>query len=265
MLKHVRSVGAALILLCAGSAVQAEPTAQQLMERNFYISKISMLKSQTTMSLIAADGQKRERKMETLSKLQKNGIDSNLIVRFQYPADIKGTGFLEMERADADDDLWIYLPALQKVRRLISNNKKDSFMGSDFSYGEMLPPRVELYQHTLLRSETVENQDCYVIQSIPVSDKVRNDSGYSKKISWLRKDSALEAKVEYYDLEGQLLKVQWLRQPKLVEADKGRWLAQSREMTNVQTGHKTLFSLDVIDTKVSIADNVFSTRTLESR
>jgi len=254
------------LLLCVGLPLaNAEETAQQLMERNFFVSKISVMKSQMTMSLISADGQKRDRKIETISKLQSNGIDSNLIVRFQYPADIKGTGFLEMERVDADDDLWIYLPALHKVRRLISNNKKDSFMGSDFSYGEMLPPRVELYKHTLLHSETVENQECFVIESTPTSDKVRDDSGYSKKISWLRKDSALEAKVEYYDLLGQLLKVQWTRQPKLVETDKNRWLAQSREMTNVQTGHKTLILLDEIDTEVAISDDMFSTRALESR
>lgn len=267
MLNRVSRKGASVLaLLLAGAPLaQAEMSAQQLMERNFFVSKISVMKSQMTMSLIGADGQKRERKIETVSKLQKNGIDSNLIVRFQYPADIKGTGFLEVEHIDADDDLWIYLPALQKVRRLISNNKKDSFMGSDFSYGDMLPPRADLYQHTLLRAETLENQETLVIESVPVSDKVRNDSGYSKKISWLHKDSSLEAKVEYYDLAGKLLKVQWARQPKLIEADKNRWLAQQREMTNVQTGHKTVISLDVIDTKVVIADELFSTRALESK
>jgi hypothetical protein len=253
------------LLWAAGDLAAAEPGAQQLMERNFFASKISAIKSQMTMSLINKDGQKRERKIETLSKLQKNGIDSHLIVRFLFPADIKGTGFLELEQADADDDLWIYLPALHKVRRLVSNNKKDSFMGSDFSYGEMLPPRVDLYKHTLLRSELVEDQDCWVIESIPASDKVKNDSGYSKKISWLRKDSALEAKVTYYDLQGELLKVQWVRQPKLVEPDKNRWLAQSREMTNVQTQHKSVISIDAIDTKQVIADEVFTTRSLEVR
>lgn len=255
------------VLLCAGLPLlaQAEVTARQLMERNFFVSKISVMKSQMTMSLISPDGHMRERKIETVAKLQKNGIDSKLNVRFQYPADIKGTVFLEIERIDGDDDLWIYLPALKKVRRIISNNKKDSFMGSDFSYGEMLPPRIDLYNHTLLRSESLENQDCYVVESTPASDKVRDDSGYSKKISWLRKDSALEARVEYYDLQGGLLKVQWARQPKLVEADKNRWLPQNREMTNIQTGHKTLISIDAIDTKVDVSDDMFTTRALESR
>ncbi|MDQ1919276.1 outer membrane lipoprotein-sorting protein [Massilia pseudoviolaceinigra] len=251
-------------IACALLPARAD-TAHDMMEKNFYVSKIGAMKSQMTMNLVAPDGKQRVRKMDTVSQLQKNGIDSSLVVRFQHPQDIKGTAFLEVEHADGDDDLWIYLPALQKVRRLVANNKKDSFMGSDFSYGEMLPPRVDAWRHTQIRSEAVEGQECVLIESVPASDKVREDSGYSKKLSWLRKDNALEAKVEYYDLAGKLLKVQHARQPKLVEPDKGRWLAQSREMVNVQTGHKTLISLDTIDTASSVTPQMFSTRALEVR
>jgi hypothetical protein len=255
----------AILVACLISAdgAWADITGKELMERNFFVSKISAFKSQMTMLLKSPDGQNRERKIETSSKLQDNGVDSKLIVRFHYPADIKGAGFLEIEHMDAEDDLWLYLPALQKVRRLVSNNKKDSFMGSDFSYGEMLPPRVELYQHTVLRSEPVDGQDCHVVESVPLSDAEREASGYSKKISWLRKDSALEAKVEYYDLQGQLLKVQLASQPKLVEADKNRWLPLVRQMTNVQTGHATVISFDAIDTEAPIADSLFVARSLD--
>lgn len=261
-IRPLQQAALGLALACALLPARAD-TAHDMMEKNFYVSKIGAVKSQMTMRLIAPDGGERVRKMDTVSQLQKNGIDSSLVVRFQHPLDIKGTAFLEVEHADGDDDLWIYLPALQKVRRLVSNNKQDSFMGSDFSYGEMLPPRVDAWRHTQLRSEAVAGQDCVLIESVPVSDKVRQDSGYSKKLSWLRTDSALEAKVEYYDLAGKLLKVQYVRQPKLVEPDKGRWLAQSREMVNLQTGHKSLITLDVINTAPGVMAQTFSTRALE--
>jgi len=264
--RFTRYAAGLMAMTCAAlSPAHAEDTADQLMERNFFVTKVSAMRVQMTMQLIAPDSQKRERKMETTSKLQKNGIDSNLIVRFQYPADIKGTAFLEVERIDADDDIWIYLPALQKVRRIVANNKKDSFMGSDFSYGEMLPPRVEAYKHTLLGTETIDGLPCGIVQSIPASDKVRDDSGYSKKVTWLDKNSALEVKVDYYDLEGKLLKVQRVHGPKLVDPEKNKWLAQVREMTNVQTGHKTVVSLDEIDTHVSLSDAAFSTRAIEGK
>ena len=243
----------------------ADSPAQQAMEQNFLVSKVASMKSESTMVLVSSDGQKRERRMESLSKLQPNGIDSKLIVRFEHPADIRGTSFLQVERFEGEDDLWIYLPALKKSRRLVSSNKKESFLGSDFSYGDLLPPQVAQYEHRLLRVETFEGVECSVVESVPKSDKVSAESGYGRKITWVRKDSGLEAKVEYYDLAGQLLKVQVVRKPRLVDPAKGRWIAEEREMSNQQTGHKTVLTFNRVEPRVAIADDQFSVRTLESK
>ncbi len=120
----------------------------------------------------------------------------------------RAPAFLQVEHIDGDDDLWIYLPALKKSRRLVANNKKDSFVGSDFSYGDITLPKVDQYRHTLLRSEKVDGFDCYVVESMPANDTVKANSGYSKKVTWVRTDNFLETKVEYYDLAGRLLKTQ---------------------------------------------------------
>jgi outer membrane lipoprotein-sorting protein len=215
------------------------------------------------MVLINDKGQKRERKMATTQKLQANGVDSNLLVKFSFPTDIKGTGFLQIEHSDRDDDQWIYLPALKKSRRLVANNKKDSFVGSDFSYGDVSLPKVDLYRHALLRSETVDGHDCYVVESAPANDAVKSNNGYSKKITWVRKDSFLEAKVEYYDLAGRLLKTQLITNHKLVEPDKRRWFALNREMINRQTGHKTVLSFEKVESGVPVPDELFTTRYVE--
>src|SRR5688572_14080302 len=140
-------------LTIAGRAADGEPDARTIMERNFFTSRVHALQVESTMLLVNERGQQRERSNTTLVKLQPNGIDSNFLVRFSSPADIKGTGFLQIEHSEGDDDLWIYLPALKKSRRLVANNKKDSFVGSDFSYGDILLPKVDPYRHTLWRSE----------------------------------------------------------------------------------------------------------------
>jgi hypothetical protein len=240
-----------------------ETSAHDLMEKNFFVSKIKALKSSATMLLVNDKGQTRERKNVTFSVLQPNGMDSKLLVKFTTPADIKGTTFLQIEHIDADDDEWIYLPALGKSRRLVANNKKDSFVGSDFSYGDISLPRVDLYEHRLLGSETIDGQDCYKIESTPKADITKINSGYSRKVTWLRKDNDVETKVEYYDLTGRLLKTQHVSQPKLLEPDKQRWLALHREMINEQTGHKTVLNFDEVDSGVSNADELFTTRYLE--
>jgi uncharacterized protein len=160
--------------------------------------------------------------------------------------------------------LWIYLPALKKSRRLVANNKKDSFAGSDFSYGEIALPKVDLYRHTTLRSEKVDGLECYVIESLPANETVKSNSGYSKKITWVRTDNFLEARVEYYDLGGRLLKTQATGpgRHQLIEPDKARWFALYREMTNHQSGHRTVIDAASAE-PVAIGDDMFTTRFLE--
>lgn len=249
----------------ATNEVRAEQTlsARDIMEKNFFASKIKTLKTESTMVLVNDKGQKRERKNATTLKLQANGVDSNLLVKFSFPNDIKGTGFLQIEHSEGDDDQWIYLPALKKSRRLVANNKKDSFVGSDFSYGDISLPKVDLYQHTLLRTENIDSKDCYVIESIPANDTVKANNGYSKKVTWVSKDSFVEVKVEYYDLAGRLLKTQMIGKHTLVEPDKQRWFALHREMINHQTGHKTVLNFDRAESGVPVADELFTTRYVE--
>jgi hypothetical protein len=247
----------------SSAAHAAEPTAREIMERNFHASKIKSLKTDSTMELVASGGGKRERRSTTVLKLQPNGVDSKLLVRFSSPADIKGTAFLQVEHIEGEDDQWIYLPALKKSRRLVANNKKDSFVGSDFSYGDISLPNVDLYRHALLRSEPWDRQDCYVVESVPIDDTVKSNSGYSKKLSWIRKDNFIEAKVEYHDLSGRHLKTQVTSNHKQVQTDPARSFALYREMVNHQTGHKTVLRFDDADSSVNTPDDTFSTRYLE--
>jgi Outer membrane lipoprotein-sorting protein len=260
------AVGSALTVLglCFGGGVAAaELSAHDMMQKNFFVAKIKSFKSTGTMVLINDKGQTRERKSSTYSVLQPNGIDSKLLVKFTFPTDIKGTAFLQVEHIEADDDEWIYLPALGKSRRLVANNKKDSFVGSDFSYGDISLPSVELYEHRLLGSEAVDGQDCYKVESTPKTESTRDNSGYSRKIAWLRKNNFVEAKVEYYDLSNRLLKTQVVSQPQLLEPDTQRWFAQHREMTNQQTGHKTVLNFDEVEAAVAVPEDLFTTRYLE--
>ncbi|HET9870498.1 MAG TPA: outer membrane lipoprotein-sorting protein [bacterium] len=242
---------------------QAALTADQVMEKNFYAAKVKTLKADSDLVLINAQGDKRVRKVSNLQALQPNGVDSKLLVKFLDPADIRGTGFLQIEHSDADDDQWVYLPALQKSRRLVANNKKDSFFGSDFSYGDITLPKPKAYVNTLKGSQAVDGIDCYVVESVPASESLKEDTGYGKKVSWIRKDDFIEAKVEYYDLSGQLLKVQVTGGVTKAGSNPDRYLVAHREMDNVQTGHKTTLDFTHVQTGVAVDDGVFSTRSLE--
>lgn len=246
-----------------GGGAESGPTARDVMERNFFVSKLRGLTADSVMVLVNDKGQRRERRSVNTVKLQPNGVDSMVLVKFSEPNDIRGTSFLQIEHSDGDDDLWIYLPALKRSRRLVASNKKDSFVGSDFSYGDILLPKVDLYRHTVLRSETVDGHECLVIESVPADETVRSTSGYSKKITWVRADNYLETQVEYYDLGGRLLKTQRVAEHVLMEPETQRWFAQRREMTNHQTGHSTLITFENIAPSAELSDELFTTRYLE--
>ncbi|PYM03363.1 MAG: RND transporter, partial [Candidatus Rokuibacteriota bacterium] len=133
--------------LTFGHTWAADPTAKEIMEKNFVVSKFVDSTSDATFTLINKTGQERVRKTFGTSKLQPNGIDNRRMVRFLSPPDVKGTVTLLVEHSDTDDDIWIYLPALKKVRRLVASNKKDSFVGTDFSYGDVIGHKVEEWGH----------------------------------------------------------------------------------------------------------------------
>jgi outer membrane lipoprotein-sorting protein len=237
--------------------------AAAIMEKNFLASKVTGVRLEASMVLINDKGQQRERRNTTVIALQENGIDSKFAVKFSTPADIRGTAFLQVEHGEADDDLWIYLPALKKSRRLVASNKKDSFVGSDFSYGDISLPRAAKYKHTVVRNERMDDVDCYVIESVPGDDTVKTNSGYSRKVTWVRSDNFVETKVEYYDLAGRLLKTQRVTKPQAVDAKAGRWFPLSREMTNHQTGHRTMLEVLKLETAVPTPDELFTTRYIE--
>lgn len=262
-MKQLFSVAFAAIILLFAQFVWAAPTAEEIMQKNFFASKPKRLKQEVTMTLVNERGQTRQRRMSVLSALQVNGTDSNILVRFLEPADVRGTGFLQIEHSAAEDDQWIYLPALRKSRRLVSNNRKDSFMGSDFAYGDVSLPKASLYAHKLLREEAVDGVACYVVESVPASEEVRRDYGYSRKTTWVAKDSFHEVRTEYHDTSGRLLKTQTLRDIVPIDTQSDRWLAKHKEMVNHQTHHKTVVTVDNYSVNPRIASDTYTLRTLE--
>ena len=252
----------AIALMCLASSAFSMDAAE-IMERNFKATKVSGFAGEVTMSLTNSRKEKRVRKMTVRSRLRDNGVDSAVLTRFGQPADIKGTGFLQIENSAADDDIWVYLPALGKTRRLASNNKRDSFFGTDFSYGDILLPAVSKYEHKLLKQEKVDGADCHVVESRPRDTRTRDDSGYSRKISWIDTQTFVERKVEYYDTRNALLKTQLTFDVKPEEA--GRWMPMRRQMTNHQTGHQTLYQFDRFTVRKDLKDADFVVRRLEDQ
>lgn len=255
-------VGSTTLLLVARMAHAEVLPPLVIMQKNLAATKVRDSTTNATFTLANKEGSTRVRKTIGYTRLQTNGNDNMRLVRFQSPADIKGTAILLLEHADADDDMWIYLPALRKVRRLSASNKKDSFVGTDFSYGDVIGYKPEEWTHRLVKEEIIDGAACYVIESIPANDTVRQNSGYSKRLSWISKDNYVAERVEFWDLADQPLK-------RITASDihqvgkNGRWQPMLSEAENLQTGHRTTIRLDDFKADQNVAENLFTLRELD--
>lgn len=241
----------------------SEPDASEIVRRNFVVDKVTDSRAEITMALVSESGTRRERSTISLSKLLPNGTDRQRVIRFTAPAEVKGTATLLVEHAAGDDDIWIYLPALHKVRRLIANNKKDSFVGTDFSYGDIIGHRVEDWTYRLLGRETVAGSETYVIEAAPSSDEVRETSGYGKRKMWIRTDNHVAVKATFWDGGGSLMKEFEATDIRQIDPKADKWQAFHLTMLNRQSGHRTELVFTKLEVGVGLRDEEFSERYLE--
>ena len=255
-------VGSSLLLTVARMAHAETLTPQAIMQKNLAATKMKDSTTDATFTLTNKDGASRVRKTRGFTRLQANGNDNMRLVRFLAPADIKGTATLLIEHANADDDMWIYLPALGKVRRLSASNKKDSFVGTDFSYGDVIGYKVEEWNHKLLREESLDGAATYVIESTPANDTVRQHTGYSKRLSWVRKDSFVAARTEFWDVANQPLKRIVASEIRQVGGN-GRWQPMLTEAENLQTGNRTRIRFENFQADQNVPESLFTTKELD--
>lgn len=254
---------ALLAIAVATSALAAGPDPTAIMRRNFLVGKVRDSRADVTMTLVSGSGTRRVRSTRSTSKLQPNGIDQKRLIRFLTPADVKGTATLLVEHSEGDDDIWIYLPALRKVRRLVASNKKDSFVGTDFSYGDIIGHKVEDWTYTYVGAEEVEGLTTHVIEALPRNDEVAANSGYGKRKLWIRVDNDVAVKGDYWDTAGSLVKQFAARDVREIDPAAHKWQAFHLEMKNTQTGHSTAIDFGTLDVGVGIDDQEFSERYLE--
>jgi len=170
-------------------------------------------KSTMTMTLINAKGQTRIRTMKSRS-LELDGGDKSLM-EFLSPADVKGTKFLNYEHAKRDDDQWLYLPALKRVKRISSKNKSGAFMGSEFSYEDVSSFNIDKYDYKNEEAKTkiLNGQEVYIVKRHPNYKY----SGYTKQISYVNTKTFLTLQVDYFDRKKSHLKSAYFTDYKLID------------------------------------------------
>ena len=182
--------------------------------------------------------------------------DKSLFV-FDKPPDVRGTALLTHAHINAQDDQWLYLPALKRVKRINAAKRSGSFMGSEFSYEDMSSVEVEEYTYKYLRDEPCGALNCTVIEQTPLDKK----SGYSRKLVWQDTIELRTWKMELYDRKGSHLKTLTLAdyRPFLDRY----WRAGEQTMVNHLTGASTVLEWTNFQFQTNLADSEFTRAALQ--
>ena len=208
------------------------------------------------MKLSGGDGVQATRKMK-VSYRRPDASSAKLLIKFQEPADIRGTGLLSIIEKDKPADQWIYLPNLKKTRRIKGGNESESFLGSDFTVGDLTTVESENDRYTY---SMTENASHYLITGIPKAGVELTSLPYSKKVIQVRKDNFMATHIDFYNADNKIEKTLELR--KLHQESLG-WIADQMEMKNLLTGHSTAVEVVKRDVSKTPSDAGFTQSALE--
>ena len=199
------------------SAFAQQPSGKIIMQKSVNATQLAGSEALSTLTIIDDKGRERVRKLAMVTKLYGNGELEKKLNRFLAPADVKGTGLLTFDYEKKDDDMWLYMPALRKTRRIISSEKAKRFMGSEFSYSDMTPPNLDEFKITNHGEKEVNGVQCWEIELIPNDDDIADENGFSRKFSYIGKEDYVIRKAVYYDLDEELLKEMEVKEIKEVD------------------------------------------------
>ncbi|MBF0278909.1 MAG: outer membrane lipoprotein-sorting protein [SAR324 cluster bacterium] len=224
---------------------------------------------ESTMILIDRKNNQRVRQTKQFSK--EYGDDTKAISFFLSPADVKNTSFLSYNWDDEskEDDSWLYLPALRKVKRIASSDKSGSFMGSDFTYADIEGVEIEDYDYAFVKGkekEQVAGNPTWVIESRPKKDREKDvikETGNIKAQLWIRKDNFMVVQGKFWVKKGKKIKYLTLSE---IEKIDGIWTAKKMQMVTTKKGkveHSTVLQSSKIVYNEPMEDEMFTTQRME--
>ena len=269
MLRTARAT-LALLLACwlqlslAASPQASDAAAVDVMKRNFAANRLKGYVGNVTLTVIESNQDKRHLKLKIWNKLQSDGVHTAVRTYFTAPPDLRGTEFLALERKDTRDASWVYLPGIDKIRRLPAASKRDSFFGTEFTYGDVITPEVGSFNHTMLPEEKIDGMPCFVVESAANNERLIEELGYGKRRSWIDKSLFLERRIQYYDVSGQLLRTLTMKGFKALDPDSGAGLMTQHDISNAVTGRRTALNYDAVEFNTSLKDGFFTLQALEN-
>jgi len=198
----------------------------------------------------------RHRKL-FIYQLDRDNGESRTLLRFTEPADIKNTGLLTYNYPDKDNSQWIYLPALDRARRIAASRKGGRFVGSDLYYEDLQKREVQKDNHRILGNGKVGGASTTILESTPVDS---DNSVYNKRVSWIHEKTLIPLRIDYYTASGKNPVKQF--KANKIKKIQGYWTVVDSTVTDLSSGHQTRLVTQAIVYDQTLPDSLFSQQAL---
>ena len=247
-----------ILLLALIPLAAQQPDADQIMNRSRDLTLTGSMSANIHMSITEKNGTSRSRTIAMTTKTFQDGQEKRFI-KFLEPADVRGTAMLIIDNKSIADEMWIYLPALKKTRRIVSSEKGKNFMSSEFSNADMSSPTLADFTNKHLEGSGQNNQ--WIIESTPINENKADEYGYTKKISYISIDRCQVLKMEFYNFDNEHFKQIVIKEIYPLKEEK--FLVKDMAASNLLTGRKSEIEMTNISVGGQVDDAVFSLQSLE--
>jgi hypothetical protein len=248
----------ALLLICGG-LLGAETWADDALELARAIHARPGGRDVTSISrMMLTEKGRAPRTRELMSyRLDRGRGETATLIRFLEPPDIAGTGLLSIDRSDGSNEQSLYLPELDRVRRISGDRKGGRFVGSDLYFEDLQQRQPAKDQHRLLGNETVDGVVCEVLESTPRDPA---DSVYRKRISWIDPQTLLVHRVDYFERDDTTPTKRWVQLAK--KRVQGYWTVTDSRVTDLSSGHETRMIVEEVLFDRKLPTRLFTPRAL---
>lgn len=234
------------------------PDAAEIMNKSRDLTITGSLSATLYLTITEKNNSVRNRTISMQTKSFPESVEKR-IVRFIEPADVKGTSMLIFDNKNIADEMWIYLPALKKTRRIVSSEKSKSFMSSEFSNADMSSPTLADFNNRHLPNSGENNQ--WIIESAPLNEDKADEYGYSRKVSYISSDKYVVKKMEFYNFDNQLFKIIEIKS--VQPGTNGKYIINDMTASNLINGRSSEIKFSGIRMDAVIDDAVFTLQNLE--
>ena len=255
----VRTI-AILTVFAPASVLAQPPAALDLMNQSHlaYYYAGDGGQARVVMVLTDTQGKTRTREFWIARRDVADMGDQRYYTYFLKPADVARTAFLVHKKAQANDDRWLYIPTLDLVKRIATDDRRASFVGSDFTYEDISGRLPSLDNHEIIGPDTAMGHPATKVKSTPKDAKTAD---YAYRFTWVDNESRLPLREEYVDKKGATARRFQIDRVETVEAIP---TAVERTMFNLETGRKTTISFTNITYKTNLAADDFNERLLKN-